>query len=224
MRLRASILILCYALGVSTANAEIVPVRAGAHAGFTRIVFDLPNGTDWSLDQSGEAPVVRLTGRAKGFDLSATFRKITRTRLQSVTTLDAQSAQLDLACDCTVEAFVLRDRMLVVDITGDNAPELNPGDVVMRIDPRYFRPAEVETLLGDPAKAKALLAEAGFADGFETTLHLPPPLVRKAPLRTTKKKKGVQRIGVSKWRPCLKIRNTRKSNSKAMCRQPLRIN
>ncbi|MEP5731332.1 MAG: ABC transporter substrate-binding protein [Sulfitobacter sp.] len=27
----------------------------------------------------------------------------------------------------------------------------------------------------DPAKAKELLAEAGFADGFETTLHLPPP-------------------------------------------------
>ena len=27
----------------------------------------------------------------------------------------------------------------------------------MRIDPRYFRPAEVETLLGDPAKAKAKL-------------------------------------------------------------------
>ena len=27
----------------------------------------------------------------------------------------------------------------------------------------------------DPAKSKALLAEAGFADGFETTLHLPPP-------------------------------------------------
>ena len=27
----------------------------------------------------------------------------------------------------------------------------------MRIDPRYFRPAEVETLLGDPAKAKSVL-------------------------------------------------------------------
>lgn len=27
----------------------------------------------------------------------------------------------------------------------------------------------------DPEKAKSLLAEAGFADGFETTLHLPPP-------------------------------------------------
>ena len=29
----------------------------------------------------------------------------------------------------------------------------NTGEVVVRIDPRYFRPAEVETLLGDPSKA-----------------------------------------------------------------------
>ena len=28
------------------------------------------------------------------------------------------------------------------------------GDVIVRVDPRYFRPAEVETLLGDPSKAK----------------------------------------------------------------------
>jgi len=42
----------------------------------------------------------------------------------------------------------------VAAITGDNAPALSMGDVVMRIDPRYFRPAEVETLLGNPAKAK----------------------------------------------------------------------
>jgi GDPmannose 4,6-dehydratase len=31
------------------------------------------------------------------------------------------------------------------------------GDVVVKIDPRYFRPTEVETLLGDPSKAKAKL-------------------------------------------------------------------
>jgi GDPmannose 4,6-dehydratase len=28
------------------------------------------------------------------------------------------------------------------------------GDVIVRVDPRYFRPTEVETLLGDPTKAK----------------------------------------------------------------------
>ena len=34
------------------------------------------------------------------------------------------------------------------------APALKLGQVVVRIDPRYFRPTEVETLLGDPSKAK----------------------------------------------------------------------
>lgn len=42
-------------------------------------------------------------------------------------------------------------------IEGDKAPALKVGDVIMRIDPRYFRPAEVETLLGDPSKAKEKL-------------------------------------------------------------------
>lgn len=45
----------------------------------------------------------------------------------------------------------------VVSVVGDNAPELNVGDVIVRIDPRYFRPTEVETLLGDPTKAKEKL-------------------------------------------------------------------
>lgn len=46
----------------------------------------------------------------------------------------------------------------VVDaITGDKAPALKVGDVLVRVDPRYFRPAEVETLLGDPSKAKQKL-------------------------------------------------------------------
>ena len=45
----------------------------------------------------------------------------------------------------------------VTAIEGDKAPALSVGDVVMRINPRYFRPAEVDTLLGDPTKAKEKL-------------------------------------------------------------------
>lgn len=45
----------------------------------------------------------------------------------------------------------------VAAIKGDMAPALKVGDVVMRIDRRYFRPAEVETLLGDPTNAKTKL-------------------------------------------------------------------
>ena len=45
----------------------------------------------------------------------------------------------------------------VKSIEGNNAPALSVGDVIVKVDPRYFRPAEVETLLGDPSKAKAKL-------------------------------------------------------------------
>jgi GDPmannose 4,6-dehydratase len=42
----------------------------------------------------------------------------------------------------------------VVKRTGSDAPGVNEGDVIVRVDKRYFRPTEVETLLGDPSKAK----------------------------------------------------------------------
>jgi GDPmannose 4,6-dehydratase len=45
----------------------------------------------------------------------------------------------------------------VAAIQGNKAPGLKVGDVVVKIDPRYFRPTEVETLLGDPTKAKQKL-------------------------------------------------------------------
>ena len=46
---------------------------------------------------------------------------------------------------------------IVDEISGDQAPAVKLGDVIVRIDQRYFRPAEVETLLGDPTKAKIKL-------------------------------------------------------------------
>ena len=46
---------------------------------------------------------------------------------------------------------------VVAAVEGDKAPAVKPGDIVMRVDPKYFRPAEVETLLGDPTKAKEKL-------------------------------------------------------------------
>ncbi len=45
----------------------------------------------------------------------------------------------------------------VKSVDNNMAPAVKSGDVIMRIDQRYFRPAEVETLLGDPTKAKEKL-------------------------------------------------------------------
>jgi GDPmannose 4,6-dehydratase len=46
------------------------------------------------------------------------------------------------------------EKGIVKAIEGNKAPALKVGDIVVQVDPRYFRPAEVETLLGDPSKAK----------------------------------------------------------------------
>ncbi|MFC0268203.1 GDP-mannose 4,6-dehydratase [Kushneria aurantia] len=46
---------------------------------------------------------------------------------------------------------------VVTSIDGDNSPALSVGDILVRVDPRYFRPTEVETLLGDPSYAKQQL-------------------------------------------------------------------
>jgi GDPmannose 4,6-dehydratase len=53
----------------------------------------------------------------------------------------------------------------VVRVTGDRA-RCKPGDVIVRVDPRYYRPTEVETLLGDPTKAREKL-------GWVPTVTLP---------------------------------------------------
>ena len=53
---------------------------------------------------------------------------------------------------------------IVKSIDGDKAPYLSIGDEIVKIDSRYFRPAEVETLLGDPSKAKEKLESGDLED------------------------------------------------------------
>ena len=66
-------------------------------------------------------------------------------------------AAKELGITLAFEGTGIDEKAIVQTVYGDKAPAVKPGDVVVQIDPRYFRPAEVETLLGDPAKAKAKL-------------------------------------------------------------------
>ncbi len=74
----------------------------------------------------------------------------------SVRQFIAWSAQ-ELGISLRFEGQGLEEKAVVASVTGPHAPALKVGDVVVRIDPRYFRPTEVETLLGDPSKAKQKL-------------------------------------------------------------------
>lgn len=66
-------------------------------------------------------------------------------------------AAADLGITLRFEGDGVDEYAVVEAVSGDDAPGVAPGDVVMHVDPRYFRPAEVETLLGDPTKAREKL-------------------------------------------------------------------
>ncbi|WP_054301328.1 GDP-mannose 4,6-dehydratase [Gemmobacter sp. LW-1] len=63
----------------------------------------------------------------------------------------------ELGITLTFEGSGTEEHAIVTAVTGARATALKPGDVILRIDPRYFRPAEVETLLGDATRARERL-------------------------------------------------------------------
>lgn len=64
-----------------------------------------------------------------------------------------EMAAAQLGIKLRFEGTGVEEKGIVVSVTGHDAPGVKPGDVIVQVDPRYFRPAEVETLLGDPTKA-----------------------------------------------------------------------
>ncbi|EER9184150.1 GDP-mannose 4,6-dehydratase, partial [Escherichia coli] len=64
-------------------------------------------------------------------------------------TMAAEQVGIELA----FEGEGVNEKGVVVSVNGTDAKAVNPGDVIISVDPRYFRPAEVETLLGDPTNA-----------------------------------------------------------------------
>ena len=68
------------------------------------------------------------------------------------------AAELGISLSFTGEG--VDETGVVSEIKGEHCKGLKVGDVIVRIDPRYFRPAEVESLLGDPTKAKEQLGWA----------------------------------------------------------------
>ncbi len=69
--------------------------------------------------------------------------------------ISKSAAQLGI--ELAFEGHGVHELARVAKIEGNHAPALQVGDVIVKIDPAYFRPAEVETLLGDPSKAKQKL-------------------------------------------------------------------
>ena len=79
-------------------------------------------------------------------------------------------AARELGIDVAWEGQGVQERGVAAAVRGDRAPEVAVGQTVVAVDPRYFRPAEVETLLGDPGRARTRLGWEP-ATSFETMVR-----------------------------------------------------
>ena len=130
----------------------------------TRAIANIAQGLESCLYQ-GNMDALRDWGHAKDYvrmqwmmlqqDQADDFVIATGKQIsvREFVTLSALEAGIELAFSGEGLDEVAR----VTNIIGDNAPALKVGDIMVKVDPRYFRPAEVETLLGDPSKAKEKL-------------------------------------------------------------------
>jgi len=119
----------CWAL---TATAATIAVRSGEHDDFTRLVLELPGAMGWALDGAGESLTLRLDQPGHDFDLSTVFDRIPRDRLAGVQQIAPSRLVLALACPCSTQAFLFRDRFLVIDLKDTDLPGTAPTRPVSR--------------------------------------------------------------------------------------------
>ncbi|SNS10951.1 hypothetical protein [Antarctobacter heliothermus] len=131
------------------AGAQTVTVRSGEHGDFTRLVLDVPDGTEWDLIPDPNAALVTLSfgGGPYGFETSTVFNRIGTERIAGLTpSEDGRTLDIRLNCQCGAEAFVLRGTMLVIDI----APSDSPAQLTRS------RAVRQEAGAGDPAQSPLL--------------------------------------------------------------------
>lgn len=105
------------------ASAQTVSVKSGDHPGFTRLVLELPQVTDWEMGRTDEGYELRLKTDGVRFDLSRVFDEIKRNRLAAIW-MDPGSGglRLGVACACHAMPFEFRPGIIVVDLRDGPPP------------------------------------------------------------------------------------------------------
>ena len=150
-------------------HAQTVSLRSGEHPNFTRFVLDIPKGVSWELKSSENAYDLILGNKNIKVDTSRAFSRVSRDRVASISQTGT-NVRFDLACDCTAKAYVLRDRMLVVDVS--NAP----------------KPPEVTETVAEEAVVPTPESEFEFGDLLwserTTAAFLEPEITSKTEVQT----------------------------------------
>ncbi len=143
--------------GVAAAD---VTVRSGEHPGHSRLVFDFDRLPDWQIEERRGGYDLRFDPPQGEIRLDDVFYYIPRTRLADLR-IDRASGvlHLDLGCDCTIDAMVMRSRALVVDIR----------------DPAPGEPAEEAATITAMVDGPVQLLAGSHDDGHEAAPETPGP-------------------------------------------------
>ncbi|EAR50726.1 hypothetical protein OG2516_09994 [Oceanicola granulosus HTCC2516] len=138
IRLVLLMLVIC-----GPATAETITIRSGWQPAFTRLVFAIPEGANWSLAPDGGNYRLSFPEREVAFDLAGVFERIPRARLAALTPRPPHLT-LQLACACEATAFLWRPDRLVVDIKDAARPRAAPADAAPTTDPPLDLPVVTE--------------------------------------------------------------------------------
>ena len=133
-------------VAAQTASGDRVQVRSGNHPDFARLVLVYSDPRRWSVVPTDAGYRIDIAGTVD-FDVARVFDLIPRDRIGAVTVGSGGSLEIDVVCDCHVDALELPGRGLVVDIRDGPAPPGNPFELLrsdVRPPPEAGLPPPVE--------------------------------------------------------------------------------
>jgi len=114
----------------AVASANAISVRAGEHAGFTRLVLDIGGKVAWQFGRSAGGYELRLDAPLAIFDTSAVFDRIPRDRVSAVAPATTPGAlALAVTCECHATASQTGTGRVVIDVADGKASPGSPFEV-----------------------------------------------------------------------------------------------
>lgn len=98
------------------ASAQGITIRSGAHDGFSRLVFRVPNESDWEMRQTDRGAELRISGYTGDFNLTQIFDFIDRRYIADVDAVEG-GFNIFFSCDCQAEAFAVNGGFVAIDVT-----------------------------------------------------------------------------------------------------------
>ncbi|MEN8837457.1 MAG: hypothetical protein ABF266_04795 [Celeribacter marinus] len=160
--------VLFLAISTVCAHAQTVTLRSADHAGFSRLVVDLPSGTQWTFGKSGDAYEFRSGIDDLTFDASNVFVRMTKDRITQVTPMDRGRLQVRIAETYHADVFELRDGQIVIDI--------KDGDP----DPNSEYEVALEPFLTDVVPQPPVASNSAPAADAPTPTPTPTPTVERS--------------------------------------------